>query len=34
MACLMFSPKRCESVSGLDSLLEMWKFIRFSPRMM
>lgn len=34
MACLKCFPKRCESVSGLENLEEIWKWIKFSPTIM
>lgn len=34
MACFTCLPKRWESVSGLENLEEMWKWMKFSPTMM
>lgn len=34
MACLKCFPKRCESVSGLENLEEIWKWMKFSPTIM
>lgn len=34
MACLTCFPKRCESVSGLENLEEIWKWMKFSPTIM
>lgn len=34
MASFKCFPKRCESVSGLENLEEMWKWMKFSPTIM